>query len=270
MAPILLSIAGFDPTGGAGLLLDIRVFNSLGWNGMGITTAVTAQNTREVLDVFCVSRASLARQYEALRGDVTIAGIKIGMLGCKKHLAGVRRILDDNQGLPVVADMVLNSSSGFRLFEESALEAYLGLIKGRVTLITPNIPEAVLLLDRNITSLSQMEKAAVELQQRTGASCLLKGGHLSGRKVDILYDGHKVCRFSHPEIRKDVHGTGCFLSSALLAGLASGRPIHEVAETAVGQTLTAIKNSEAVGKGQYLFDLARSRTGVAAETRPGG
>lgn len=256
MDSVLLSIAGFDPTGGAGLLLDIRVFNSLGWNGMGIATAVTAQNTREVSDVFCVSRSSLTRQYQALKDDVNIAGIKIGMLGCKKHLAAVRRILDENAGLPVVEDMVLKSSSGFWLFEESSLEAYLRLVKGRVSVITPNIPEAVMLLDKNITSLPDMEEAAVELHRRSGAACLLKGGHLSGRKVDILFDGLKIHRFPHPEIRKNVHGTGCFLSSALLAGLASGHPLHEAAGTAISRTLAAIKKSEAVGKGQHLFNLA--------------
>jgi hydroxymethylpyrimidine/phosphomethylpyrimidine kinase len=267
MSPVLLSIAGFDPTGGAGLLLDIRVFNSLGWNGMGITTAVTAQNTREVLDVFCLSRGSLARQYEALRDDVTIAGIKIGMLGCKKHLAAVGRILDENAGLPVVQDLVLKSSSGFRLFEESGLETYLRLIRGRVSVITPNIPEAAMLLDRKIASAPQMAEAAIELHRKTGAACLLKGGHLSGRKVDILYDGCQIYRFPHPEIKKRVHGTGCFLSSALLARLASGLPLHEAVEAAISRTLAGIKNSVPAGKGQYLFNWSGLISGLTHRQR---
>ena len=148
MIPILLSIAGYDPTGGAGLLLDIRVFNSLGWEGMGIATAVTAQNTSRVLDVVPLSRVSLVRQYAALKDDVSVAGIKTGMLGSRKHLAAVGRILEESAGRPVVVDPVLGSSSGFPLFEESGLKDYLPFLKGRASIITPNIPEAELLAQR--------------------------------------------------------------------------------------------------------------------------
>lgn len=253
MRSILLSIAGYDPTGGAGLLLDIRVFNSLGWEGMGIATAVTAQNTSRVFDVFPLSLSSLARQYDALKEDVSVAGIKTGMLGSRKHLAAVGRILEESTNRPVVVDPVLGSSSGFPLFEASGLKDYLPFLKGRAAVITPNIPEAELLLGRAIGSRSAMEEAAVDLHARTGSACLLKGGHLPGRKVDILFDGERTHRYPHPSLKKKVHGTGCFLSAALLAGLASGLPLDAAAKSAVEGTQAAIRSAAAVGGGQHLF-----------------
>lgn len=261
MAPPLLTIAGLDPTGGAGLILDIRVFNSRGWTGLGIASAVTCQNTQKVIDVLCVSRKTLRRQYEALREDIPIAGIKIGMLGCAKHLEFLGRILDENQGIPVVADTVFRAGSGYWLLEEAALDEFVRTIKGRVSLITPNIPEASLLLKKTIDTPAKMKDAAEILHHRTESPCLLKGGHLPGRKMDILFDGSTFQLFPHPAIRKKVHGTGCFLSSNLLCFLAGGHLLGEAVKTSIDLTLDAIRNSVQVGKGQLLIDWTRSPSG---------
>ena len=267
MAPSLLAIAGLDPTGGAGLVLDIRVFNSRGWMGLGIATAVTSQNTQKVFDVFCMSRKALRRQYEAIREDIPIAGIKIGMMGCAKNLEVLGRILEDNPGIPVVADTVFRAGSGYWLFESAALDEFVRTIKGRVSLITPNIPEASLLLKKSIDTAAKMRDAAEILCHRTGAPCLLKGGHLPGQKVDILFDGNTFQSFPHPSIQKKVHGTGCFLSSNLLCFLAAGYPLGKTVKASIDLTLEAIRNAVPAGKGQNLIDWTRSPSGPTRRRR---
>jgi hydroxymethylpyrimidine kinase/phosphomethylpyrimidine kinase len=249
----LLSIAGYDPSSGAGVLLDVAVFRRFGFLGAGILTAVTAQNSRRVLDVRPLGARFLLRQYEALAEDVSPSGIKVGMLGGRGNIPAVGRILAQNPDIPVVVDPVLRSSSGRRLLEKDAVPAFLSRIKGRISVLTPNLQEASLISGRRVRNPEEMKAAARRISDLVSAPCLLKGGHLTGTAADILYDGQRFTLYPHEKLPLDVHGSGCFLSSSLLGYLVRGRPLAEACALASGFTLEAMRKSVRPGRGREVF-----------------
>jgi hydroxymethylpyrimidine/phosphomethylpyrimidine kinase len=250
---VLLSIAGYDPSSGAGVLLDVAVFRRFGFLGAGILTAVTAQNSRRVLDLRCLGGRFLLRQYEAIAEDVPPSGIKVGMLGGRGNIPALARILAFHTDIPVVVDPVLRSSSGRWLLEKDAVPAFLSRIKGRISVLTPNLQEASLISGRRVRSPEEMKEAAHRIADIVAAPCLLKGGHLAGRAVDILYDGRKTYLYPHEKLPLDVHGSGCFLSSSLLSYLVRGRSLPEACALASGFTLAAMRKSVRPGKGRAIF-----------------
>lgn len=253
MEQVLLSIAGYDPSSGAGVLLDIAVFRRFGFLGTGILTAVTAQNSRQVTDVRCLGRGFLLSQYEALIRDVSLSGIKVGMLGCRENIPALGRILTQHSDLPIVVDPVLRSSSGRWLLEKDALQTYLARIKGRISVLTPNLNEAALISGRRLQNPKMMKEAARRIAEQIAAPCLVKGGHLASKAVDVLYDGQKSYLFPHKKVPRDVHGTGCFLSSSLLSHLAMGKPLAEACALASEFTGSALRRAVPFGKGRRIF-----------------
>jgi hydroxymethylpyrimidine kinase/phosphomethylpyrimidine kinase len=250
---ILVSIAGYDPSGGAGVLLDIAVFRRFGFPGAGLLTAVTAQNSRTVAAVRSLGGPFLFRQYETLVRDVDIAGIKVGMLVGPGNLKALRRILINHEGLPVVVDPVFRSSSGRWLLEKKAVPSYLDQIKGRITLLTPNLDEASLIFGRSLKRPEDMKTAARSISERVAAPCLIKGGHLAESAVDVLYAGRRFFLFPHKKIHREVHGTGCFLSSSLLCYLVKKKSVVEACSLAIEFTQAALKNAVPLGKGQAIL-----------------
>jgi hydroxymethylpyrimidine kinase/phosphomethylpyrimidine kinase len=246
----LVSIAGYDPSGGAGVLLDIAVFRRFGFPGAGLLTAVTAQNSRTVAAVRRLSGLFLLSQYETLVQDVDIAGIKVGMLGGPGNAKALRRILAKHPELPVVIDPVFRSSSGRWLLEKRAVRSYLDQIKGRITLLTPNLDEASLISGRSLKKPEDMKTAARSICDRVASPCLIKGGHLAGSAVDVLYDGRQFFLFPHKKIPLEVHGTGCFLSSSLLCYLAKKKSVVEACSLAIEFTQAALKKAVRLGKGR--------------------
>lgn len=253
MDKVLVSIAGYDPSGGAGVLLDIAVFRRLGFPGAGLLTAVTAQNSRTVAAVRCLGGSFLYRQYETLVQDVGLAGIKVGMLGGPGNIAALGRILANHEGLPVVVDPVFRSSSGRWLLDKKAVPSYLDKIKGRITLLTPNLDEASLIFGRRLRKPVDMKEAARKIVDLVAAPCLIKGGHLAGKAEDVLYDGRRFFLFPHKRIAKDVHGTGCFLSSSLLCYLVMKKSLVEACSLASEFTQAAMKKAVHLGKGRAIF-----------------
>lgn len=250
---MLVSIAGFDPSAGAGVLLDMAVFRSFGFPGAGLLTAATAQNSRRVEAVRCLGGPFLHRQYQILVQDVAPAGIKVGMLGGKENIPVLGRILDDQRGLPIVVDPVFRSSSGRWLIEKRAVPSYLDRIKGRITLLTPNLDEAALISGRSLRRPEDMKEAARRVAERLAAPCLIKGGHLAREAVDVLYDGERCVLFRHKKKAKDVHGTGCFLSSSLLCYLVMKKPLVEACSLAIDLTQDAIHKARRLGKGRAVL-----------------
>jgi hydroxymethylpyrimidine kinase/phosphomethylpyrimidine kinase len=253
LTKVLLSIAGYDPSGGAGILLDIAVFRRFGFPGAGLLTAVTAQNSRTVAAVRCLAGPFLYRQYETLLQDVDLSGIKVGMLGGPGNIAMLDRILANHEGLPVVVDPVFRSSSGRWLLDKRAVRSYLDRIKGRITLLTPNLDEASLIFGHRLKKPEDMKVAARWIVDLIAAPCLIKGGHLAGKAVDVLYDGRRFFLFPHRRIRKEVHGTGCFLSSSLLCYLVMKKPLVEACSLASEFTQAAMKKAVRLGKGRATF-----------------
>ena len=250
---VLISLAGFDPTSGAGVTLDLKVFASYGFHGMGLCTAVTIQNTQAVRGLQCLPCELVLEQYGALEEDVRIRGIKVGMLGCREHIRSVTGILERSARVPVVIDPVLRSSSGTWLLERDAVDEYMAALAGRVTLLTPNLAEASWITGSEVSRLEDMQAAARQIYQEHRIPSLIKGGHLAGAAVDLFYDGSAFQVFEKERIPGNVHGTGCYFSSSVLCLLVQGHPLGEACRLAGDRTLEAIRGAVPVGKGHRLI-----------------
>jgi hydroxymethylpyrimidine kinase/phosphomethylpyrimidine kinase len=255
MRKVLLSIAGYDPTAGAGASLDIKVFQNLGYHGMALLTCLTVQNTHGVKNIHCPPARFLWDQYHCLKDDVDFSGIKIGMIGCPENIDPVIRIIGDNQHLPIIIDPVFKSSAGNRFFEKKSIPVYIEKIGGKASLLTPNLEEAELISGIKIQGVSDAEKASREIFDRTRIPCLVKGGHLRKENVDILYDGNGFHTYKNQKLKNNIHGTGCFLSSALLCYMVEGLPLNQACSLAIQTTHKAMTNTVRIGSGQAIFSF---------------
>lgn len=267
MTRSLISIAGWDPSAGAGVLLDLRVFERLGHRGFGVLTAVTAQTPEWVDGVFPVTARAVAGQFGRLAEAIDVAGIKVGMLATAANLNAVARILGKYPLLPRVIDPVLRSSSGALLLEKNAWPRFLDTVEGRADLITPNLDEAAVLTGLHVRNVAEMKLAAEKVHRRSGIPCLLKGGHLESQAVDVLYDGKEFTAFAHQRQPRNVHGSGCFLSSAILGYLVDGRPLREACGLGVFRVGRAIRAAVPAVKGRWVFDFSRERGRVPLPPR---
>lgn len=215
-----LSIAGSDPSGGAGVQADLKTFAALGAYGMCALTALTAQNTTGVRGVHPVPAEFLGAQIDAVFDDVRVDAVKIGMVGSAASVAAVAACLERHRPPHVVLDPVMVAKSGHRLVEDEAVAALRERLLPLATVVTPNLPEAgVLLGEAEATGLEAMYGVAERLQGLGAGAVLVKGGHLEAPEaVDVLYDGARfhVLRAPHVATRH-THGTGCTLSSAIAA-----------------------------------------------------
>jgi hydroxymethylpyrimidine/phosphomethylpyrimidine kinase len=231
--PIVLTVAGSDPSGGAGIQADLKTFSAHGVYGAAVITALTAQNTTGVFGVLAVPPDFIAAQFRAVAIDLSLAAIKTGMLGDVATVEIVARLLADVPGCPVVVDPVMVATSGDVLLAADAIDAMRQVLIPRAALITPNIPEAAKLLGSAPAATEAEMLAQAEALFEFGCrAVLLKGGHAPGSEVqDVLYDGatHLVLRRPRIETR-NTHGTGCTLSAAVAANLAKGLALeHAVA-----------------------------------------
>ena len=258
MNKVLLSVAGFDPSTGAGVSLDLSVFAAFGFPGMGVLTSLTAQNTRQVRKVLPVPPNFLRLQTTTLLSDVNFAGLKVGMLGTGENIPVISMILGKINGRPKVVDPVLRASSGAWLLEKKCFLPYLSAIKGKASVLTPNLIEAERIAGIKVGQLNEMKEAARKIADRLHFPCLIKGGHLPGRVFDVLFDGKATYVYEREKIRRDVHGTGCLFSSSLLCYLAKGAPLERACGLAGQFTHRAIKNSIKVGRGRNLFFFSRA------------
>jgi len=249
----LLAIAGYDPSSGAGVLLDIAVFRRFGFYGTGILTSITAQNSRRVTDIRCLDGRFLFKQHETLVQEISPAGIKVGMLGCRQNIPVLGRILAKYPEIPIVVDPVFRSSSGLWLLEKEAVPSYLSRLKGRISILTPNLAEAALISGLRPKNPEDMKEAALRIADRIAAPCLVKGGHLAQRITDVLYDGRRFYLFPRKKVQGDVHGTGCFLSSSLLSYLAMGKPLAEACALASEFTGEALRRAVRMGRGRKVL-----------------
>jgi hydroxymethylpyrimidine/phosphomethylpyrimidine kinase len=255
MAGELLTIAGYDPSGGAGVILDLRVFARFGFEGFGVLTSVTAQNAARVIKTFPLPAGLIRSQYRALAGNNRFGGIKVGMIGSLEGARTIARILSANAAVPRVVDPVFRSSSGRPLIEKEASARLLELLRGRAELITPNLDEAAALGGEPVRTVADMKEAARRIYERGLIPCLIKGGHLKGQAVDVLYDGQGQAVFEHARVEKNVHGTGCFLSAVILAHLAGGSPLVAACRSGIRLTGRAIRKARPVGAGRAVFPL---------------
>jgi hydroxymethylpyrimidine kinase/phosphomethylpyrimidine kinase len=253
--PILLTIAGFDPSCGAGTAADLKVFAAHGCYGVAAITSLTVQNTQGVTDVHNVPSATLRAQLDCIVGDSEIAGIKIGMLGNRGNAAVVAEFLDAGKYTNVVHDPVMKSSSGAELLDAAGIKFVATELLKRSTVITPNIPEAEILTGMTIKEIADMEAAAKKIVEMGAHAVVVKGGHMDHRAVDVLFDGKEIVSLAGDRVREEsLHGTGCAFASAIAALLAEGRPLREAAMLAKAYVTKAIEKSYPTGKGRSPLD----------------
>lgn len=253
LPPTLVTIAGFDPSGGAGVILDLKVFENLGFAGGAVVTAATAQNSSRVAGRFDLPARAIRAQFDSLAGDVRLAGIKTGMLGGLAALSAVAGILASHPEVPRVVDPVFRSSSGATLLDPAAVDIFLPALRGRATLLTPNLDEATALTGVPVRDIGQMKAAALGIFEACGVPCLVKGGRWKSDMVDVLYDGHEHSLFLHAALPGEVHGTGCCLSSAALGFLARGQALVEACRLAIEFVHDARGRAVRKGRGRPTF-----------------
>ena len=252
----LLSIAGFDPSGGAGVAADLKTFAALGCNGMAVIAALTAQNTQGVRAVHVPLASFAAAQIDAVFEDIDVAAVKIGMLASAAVVAAVADRLAFHKPRFIVFDPVLVATSGDALSTADACEAIVQRLVPLATLVTPNLSEAASLSNHAISPDREgMRRAAALLHARGAKAVLVKGGHLSGATSDdLLFDGASYRLFSVPRVAtRNTHGTGCTLSSAIAAFCAQGFELGDAIGAAktylVGALAAADQLSAGVGPG---------------------
>lgn len=246
----LLTIAGSDSGGGAGIQADLKTFSAHGVFGMSVITAVTAQNTQGVFAVQDISEEVIQKQIEAIFDDISVEAIKIGMVSKIETIKIIAKTLGRYEIKNLVLDPVMISKSGYHLLQDDSKEALIKHLLPLATLATPNIPEAELITGLEITNVDDMKKAAELIHKMGPKYVLAKGGHLEGEAIDILYDGEKFNYYTSPRINtKNTHGTGCTLSSAIASNLAKGYSIYDSIERAKNYISNAIKESFTLGKG---------------------
>jgi hydroxymethylpyrimidine/phosphomethylpyrimidine kinase len=217
--PNLLTIAGSDPSGGAGILADIKTFSALGAYGAAVITALTAQNTCGVTGVELVSPAFVRAQLDSLFSDLQFDAIKLGMLA-NAELAGVVAEVLASVACPIVVDPVMVAKSGDRLLDADAIDCLRRRVLPLATVLTPNLPEAGVLLGRAApANIAEMRSAAADLHSLGPRYVVVKGGHLNAEtSPDVLFDGHDFTELLSERVpTRNTHGTGCTLSAAIAA-----------------------------------------------------
>jgi hydroxymethylpyrimidine/phosphomethylpyrimidine kinase len=252
----VLTIAGSDSGGGAGIQADIKAMSANGVFAMSVITAITAQNTEEITEVLELPTRIIAAQIDAVFDDFDVAAVKTGMLSSATIVDVVARMLKPQKVANLVVDPVMISKSGHPLLKPDAVDAMKTQLLPLALLVTPNIHEAQQLSGIEITSLADARRAAKVIHGFGCKHVLIKGGHLPAeRATDLLYDGRffNVLKGEFIETRH-THGTGCTFASALTAHLALGRSVLDAAETAKRYVTEAIRHGLAIGHGQGPTD----------------
>jgi len=252
---VVLSIAGSDSSGGAGIQADLKTMTAHKVYGMTAITALTAQNTTGVTDIMEASPEFLGEQIEACLSDIPCDAAKIGMLPSAEQVKVVHEKLTKYKVKNLVVDPVMVATSGSSLMKDSTAEVMARLLFPISRVITPNIPEAQALTGLKITSRKEMEKAAEELGNECGCAVLLKGGHSIEDASDVLYENGKITWFEGKRIESsNTHGTGCTLSSAIASNLALGESLEDAIRNAKAYISDAIASGLNLGKGSGPLD----------------
>ena len=257
--PVVLTIAGFDPSSGAGITADIKTIAAHGCYGVACITALTVQSTQGVSRVEALPAALISDTLKELGGDVEIAAVKIGMLGSAEVVAAVCDFLESGKPANVVLDPILRSSSGARLLEPKGEKLMRERLLPLATVITPNLEEATALSGVAVTNIEEMKAAALRLHELGALNVVVTGGHLD-KATDLL-------SFTHPnggiqtqvfkaerQRSRSTHGTGCAFASALACHLAHGRALPEAVLLAKAFVAAAITHAQPLGRGTGPLD----------------
>jgi hydroxymethylpyrimidine/phosphomethylpyrimidine kinase len=246
----VLTIAGSDSCGGAGIHADIKTITRLKAHALTAITAVTAQNSIGVTAIHKVPAVLISRQIQTILNDISPHAVKVGMLMTKAAVKEVANILEEYGPSHVVIDPLIKASTGRNLLERDALSLFRKTLFPLAEVVTPNLDEAEILTGRKVRTPDEMDQAAREINKKWGPYVIVTGGHLQGQCVDLLYDGKDVHSFSSPRIdTKHTHGSGCVFSTSLAVFLAMDYRIVEATRRAHAFTRSAIKKSYPCGQG---------------------
>lgn len=248
-----LTIAGSDSGGGAGIQADLKTFAAHQVHGLSAIAALTAQNTRAITAVHVPEPAFLRAQVDACFDDFDIRAVKLGMLATADVIATVAELLT-MRDVPVVLDPVMVATSGAKLLEDKALATLKLRLMPRAAIITPNVPEAELLLGHVIGTVAAMRTACSEFLDQGARAVLLKGGHLEGGDtvVDCFADARGIHEIRHPRLAVNAHGTGCTLASAIAANLCLGKSLRPACEAASDYVHRALRHGYRPGRSDVL------------------
>lgn len=257
----VLTIAGSDTCGGAGIQADLKTMCALGVYGMSVLTAVTAQNTLGVKDALEMDKTIVEEQIRCIFDDINVDAVKVGMVSNAEIIKTINDLLIEYKARNVVIDPVMISKSGYFLLKPEALEEMKKFISAAY-IITPNIPEAEVLADMKIDCEEDMKQAALKIHSMGAKNVLIKGGHRSDNADDVLYDGESFIVIDGVRINKtNTHGTGCTLSSAIASFLSKGNSVQASVRLAKKYISEAIENSFTIGHGVgslgHLVELYR-------------
>ena len=248
--PRVLIIAGSDSGGGAGLQADLKTISALGAFGMTAITALTAQNTTGVLGIIEVLPEFAALQIKACAIDIGCDSVKTGMLANTSIIETVAASVSEHHLQPLVVDLVMISKSGAQLLPPDAIAALKAKLLPLATVVTPNLHEAAALVGTEIGDLEGMKAAARAIRDLGADNVVVKGGHLAGGAVDVLYDGREFTEFRVKRVEnRNTHGTGCIFASAIAAHLARNRTVKESVAMAKEFVTVAIHHGLSIGKG---------------------
>ena len=248
----VLIVAGSDSGGGAGVQADVKAVTALGGYAMTAITALTAQNTMGVFGVHAPPPEFVAEQMRLTLSDIGADCVKIGMLHSVEVIEAVAEALEAHAaGVPVVLDPVMVAKGGAPLLQSDAVDAYRNLMPRLATVMTPNLPEAGVLLNRVMETADDQLDAIDDVRGLGAKAVLLKGGHLPDAELrDLLVEADRVTTFSNPRIEtRHTHGTGCTLASAIAAGIAAGLALAPATERAIAYVREAIRTAPGFGAG---------------------
>jgi len=259
----VLSIAGSDCSGGAGIQADLKTFSAHGVFGMSAIVSVVAENTFRVIEIQDVTPDMIEKQIDAVFEDIEVDAVKVGMLSTPACMKAVAGKLGEYNPKNVVIDPVMYAKNGSPLMAPNAAGELIATIIPLADALTPNIPEAEKIAGMSIENIADMEDAARRIHSMGCKNVLVKGGHAvkdTDAALDILFDGEKFYRFEAPRIdTKNTHGTGCTYSSAIASNLALGLDMKSAISAAKEYVTTAIRHSLSIGKGHgpvhHFYDL---------------
>jgi hydroxymethylpyrimidine/phosphomethylpyrimidine kinase len=248
--PRVLTIAGSDSGGGAGIQADLKTITVLGAYGMSVITALTAQNTLGVQGVFDIPPEFVEKQFDSVLSDIGADAAKTGMLSSSAIIHAVARKIREYSISRLVVDPVMVAKGGAPLLREDARESLIRELIPLAAVVTPNIPEAEALAGMSIGDVDAMKRAAKVIHGHGAAGVVVKGGHLAGAAVDVLYDGKEFHEFTAERIdTRDTHGTGCTFSAAVAVGLARGLDVRMAVQKAKEYITVVIRHSLSIGGG---------------------
>lgn len=268
----VLTIAGSDCSGGAGIQADLKTFSAHGVFGMSVIVSVVAENTSRVIDIQNITPEIIKKQMDAVFEDIEVDAIKIGMLSSPECMEAVVEKLNQYKPSNIVIDPVMYAKNGCPLMEPIAVNTFIEKVLPFADVLTPNAPEAEKIAGIKIYSVKDMEIAAKKIYNLGCKAVVIKGGHIAGDAVDILFDGKEIFYFTADRVNtKNTHGKGCTFSSAIASQLANGSSIDKAVEKAKSYVTTAIIHSLNIGKGYgptnhfynlYQYGLQKEEVGI--------